>query len=81
VAVQDLLREGLGVSVLTDYMVREDIGQGRLVRLLPDWSLPSGGIHAVYPASRHVPAKVRVLVDFLKPAEAGRRPGARQRRG
>jgi DNA-binding transcriptional LysR family regulator len=70
-AVQELVREGLGVSALTDYMVRADIGQNRLVRLLPGWSLPSGGIHAVYPASRHVPAKVRALIDFLR-AGSGR---------
>jgi DNA-binding transcriptional LysR family regulator len=65
-AVQELVREGLGVSALTDYMVRADVGQGRLVRLLPGWTLPSGGIHAVYPATRHVPAKVRALIDFLR---------------
>jgi DNA-binding transcriptional LysR family regulator len=65
-AVQELVREGLGLSALTDYMVRADVEQGRLVRLLPGWSLPSGGIHAVYPASRHVPARVRALIDFLR---------------
>lgn len=66
VAVQELVREGLGISALTDYMARADVEQGRLVRLLPGWTLPSGGIHAVYPSSRHVPAKVRALIDFLR---------------
>ena len=65
-AVQELVLEGLGLSVLTDYMVRADVEQGRLVRLLPGWTLPSGGIHAVYPASRHLPAKVSALIDFLR---------------
>jgi DNA-binding transcriptional LysR family regulator len=68
-SVRELVREGLGVSVLLDYLLREDVAQGRLVRLLPDWTLPGVGLHAVYPASRHVPAKVRALIDFL------RRPG------
>lgn len=65
-ALRDLVREGLGVSVLLDHMVREDVVQGRLVRLLPDWTLPGVGTYAMYPASRHVPGKVRALIDFLR---------------
>jgi DNA-binding transcriptional LysR family regulator len=64
--VRELVREGLGVSVLLDYMLREDLSQGRLVRLLSDWTLPGVGLYAMYPASRHVPAKVRALIDFLR---------------
>lgn len=67
-AVRELVREGLGVSVLIDHMLREDVTQGRLVRLLADWTLPGVGLYAVYPASRHVPAKVRALIDFLRQA-------------
>jgi len=40
------------------------------VRLLGDWALPRAGLHAVYPAARHVPAKVRALVDFLREPQA-----------
>jgi DNA-binding transcriptional LysR family regulator len=65
-SVRELVREGLGASVLLDYMLREDVAQGRLVRLLPDWTLPGVGLYAMYPASRHVPAKVRALIDFLR---------------
>jgi len=65
-AVLELVREGLGISVLLDHMVREDVAQGRLVRLLPDWTLPGVGVYAMYPASRHVPAKVRALIEFLR---------------
>jgi len=66
--VQALVREGMGLSALASFAVRQDLKQGRLVRLLGDWSLPRVGIHAVYPAARHVPAKVRALVDFLRQA-------------
>lgn len=64
--VQALVREGLGLSILASFAVEQDLAQGRLVRLLGDWTLPRAGIHAVYPATRHVPAKVRALVDFLR---------------
>lgn len=67
-AVQALLREGLGLSALASFGVEQDLEQGRLVRVLADWSLPKAGLHAVYPAARHVPAKVRALIDFLRQA-------------
>ncbi|GLS04769.1 LysR family transcriptional regulator [Chitiniphilus shinanonensis] len=61
-----LLLSDAGVSVLPDYMAHEDVQAGRLVRLLPQWELPRGGIYAVYPASRHLPAKSRAFIDFVK---------------
>ncbi len=57
---------GAGLSVLPDYLVAADVAAGRLVRLLPDWRLPEGGIHALLPATRYPPAKVRLFVEFLK---------------
>jgi DNA-binding transcriptional LysR family regulator len=35
--------------------------------------VPEVGIYAVYPSRKHVPAKVRVMIDFLagQLAEAG----------
>jgi DNA-binding transcriptional LysR family regulator len=63
---------GIGVSVFPDYMVEADIHAGRLVRLFPDWSLPAGGIHAVFPPVRFRPAKVSVFLNMLVVAERKR---------
>lgn len=62
---------GDGVLRATTFSVRDDVAAGRLVRLLPEWSLPESDIHAVYPATSHVPQKVRVFIDALKAATAG----------
>ncbi|MEJ0020659.1 MAG: LysR substrate-binding domain-containing protein [Acetobacteraceae bacterium] len=48
------------------------VAEGRLVRLLPGWTLPEGGIHAVYPAARFRPAKVRCFIEMLIVAERKR---------
>ncbi len=64
-ALCTLLAAGAGVSVLGDIPADAEIRAGRLVRILEDWSLPEGGVHAVYPPGRHVPVKVRTFVDFL----------------
>src|SRR6266545_7350714 len=56
---------GAGLSVLPDFQVMEDIKAGRLTHILPAWSLPAGGIHAVYPAARFRPPKVTAFVAML----------------
>lgn len=71
-AVRAAICEGAGVSVLPDYVVADDLASGRLVHVLPDWTLPSGGIHAVFPAARFRPAKVRAFVDMLVASEQQR---------
>jgi len=62
---------GDGVLRATLFSVREDLAAGRLLRVLPEWSLPESDIHAVYPASARMPQKVRVFIDALKAATAG----------
>ncbi|PDT04022.1 LysR family transcriptional regulator [Rhizobium chutanense] len=56
---------GGGLSVLPDFQVADHLGSGRLVEVLPEWTLPSGGIHAVYPAARFRPPKVTAFVAML----------------
>ncbi|MBZ9766153.1 LysR family transcriptional regulator [Mesorhizobium sp. CA6] len=56
---------GLGFAMLPDFIAAPDVASGKLVTALDD-RLPTGtGIFAVYPHRRYLPAKVRVLVDFL----------------
>lgn len=61
---------GAGLAVLPDFAVSEDVAQGRLLRLLPGWHLPDGGIHALFPAARQTPQKIRVFLDALKGSAA-----------
>ena len=56
---------GLGFVTLPDFIAAPDIAAGRLVAVLADRLVKGGGIFAVYPHRRYLPAKVRVLVDFL----------------
>lgn len=59
---------GDGILRATEFSVKDDVAAGRLVRVLPEWSLAVSEIHAVYPATPHLPQKVRVLIDALKAA-------------
>lgn len=71
-AVREAVLQGIGLAVLPDFAVEGEIASGRLLHVLPQWRLPSGGIHAVFPAARFRPAKVRAFVDLLVAAERDR---------
>jgi DNA-binding transcriptional LysR family regulator len=65
----DALREaavaGLGISQATYWLFRDELADGRLVPILNDYEIEAEPISIVFPAHRHVPAKVRAVVDFL----------------
>ncbi len=71
-AVLAAVMAGAGLGVLPDFLVAPLIAEGRLHHVLPQWSLPSGGIHAVFPAQRYRPARVRAFVELLARAERAR---------
>jgi len=59
-------RQGFGVVMLPTFLAAADVKAGRLEPVLQDWcEAQTGGIHAVFPASRNLSPKVRVFVDFL----------------
>ncbi|RWP17092.1 LysR family transcriptional regulator [Mesorhizobium sp.] len=80
-AVLAAVRAGAGLSVLPDFLVRNELAAGRLVHILPEWRLPSGGIYTVYPAARFRPPKVTRFVEMLVAAEQKVESGGEGRRG
>jgi DNA-binding transcriptional LysR family regulator len=64
-AIRVALLAGAGVGAMPHYFVADDIRDGRLVRLFPDYPLMSASVYAVYPSRQHVDAKIRTFVDFL----------------
>lgn len=65
-AVLGAVLHGAGFAILPHHAVQEHVRAGLLVRLVPDWTLPGGGVHAVFPATRYRPRKTRVFVDALR---------------
>jgi len=58
-------RRGMGVTLLPDFVCAAAIIRGDLEVVLPDWSIPEGIMHFVYPSRRGMLPGVRALVDFL----------------
>lgn len=65
-ALRALVLDGAGVTVLHHHGVQRDLASGALVRLLPDWTLPSGGTFAVFPPGRHLSRKARAFAAFFQ---------------
>ena len=57
---------GEGLAWRSAWEVNDDIKRGKLVSVLDEFSSPDNNIYAVYPERRHLPAKVRLFIDFLK---------------
>ncbi|SDV51196.1 LysR family transcriptional regulator [Chitinasiproducens palmae] len=62
-----------GLAWRSWWEVGEDVRAGRLVPVLDRHAAPPTGIHAVFPHRRHLPARVRALLDHLRAAYAGDR--------
>ncbi|QNP49030.1 LysR family transcriptional regulator [Diaphorobacter aerolatus] len=56
---------GTGYCWLPDYLCRQELEDGRLVKLLPDWSQSPGIVHAVFSSRRGLLPAVRAFLDFL----------------
>ncbi len=55
-----------GITLQPDFIVGADLKAGRLIEVLPDFDAGTHGIYAVFPSRTFLPAKVRVLIDFLQ---------------
>ena len=64
-AVLAALLAGAGFAILPDFMVKQDLAAGRLIHALPQWLLPDGGIHAVFPSARFRAPRVEVFIELL----------------
>jgi DNA-binding transcriptional LysR family regulator len=54
-----------GIVLQPSFLIDDDIASGALVELMPEYRSISLGIYAVYPTRKHVPPKVRRLIEFL----------------
>lgn len=67
--MQRAVLDGLGIGLLLEQTVREHLQSGRLQSLLENWCPPSPGFYLYYPSRRHLPARLRVFIDFLRQRE------------
>ena len=64
-ALLDAALKGIGIVQLPDYYVQAAVDSRRLIPVLTHYQEDDDGIWAVYPHDRHLPPKVRLLLDFF----------------
>ena len=65
IALRNAALAGVGIVQLPTMMVREELIQGNLIRLIPEWVPRREIIHAVFPSRRGLLPSVRSLIDYL----------------
>jgi DNA-binding transcriptional LysR family regulator len=64
-AVRAAALGGLGIALLPEYLVVDDVQAGRLRRVSPEYTSEELAAYLVYPSRRHLPGRTRVVIDFL----------------
>lgn len=62
--IRQLVCAGLGIAALPDYLVAEDVRDGRLVEALPGWSLPTMPFALIWPARIQPSRAVSTFIEF-----------------
>ncbi|HWT60029.1 MAG TPA: LysR family transcriptional regulator [Rhizobium sp.] len=60
-----LTLNGQGIFLAPSFVVFDDIAEGRLVKIMPDYRPVEFSINAVYPNRSHLATKVRLFIDLL----------------
>lgn len=60
-------KEGLGICIKSWWDVADEIERGELVQILPEYELFNDvDISVIYPSKKHLPAKTKIMLEFLK---------------
>jgi DNA-binding transcriptional LysR family regulator len=62
---RDIAHCGLALAYCPDYVVRDDVESGALLRIMPNVQTLKLPIHAIHSNSRHQPARLRFFIQFL----------------
>ena len=64
ITMRYMVLDGAGVALLPNFAVADDLAQGRLVRVLPDYRVPDLPIAAIYPHRKLQPRKIGLFLDY-----------------
>lgn len=82
-ALRNAALAGLGAGIASTWVISDDLAQGRLVHLAPDWHGLPLPIYLVYPHASFYPARLRAFLDIMRqamPSLAGTQPPSKKSR-
>lgn len=61
------VKDGLGIGIFPDFVIKEALQNGEVVQVLKDWTI-KGNYHGViamqYAPSKYMPTRLRVFIDY-----------------
>jgi len=64
----DAVRQGMGIGSLPYFTAQQALNSGEIVQVLPEWQFINqyrGGLWLLYSPTRHLPARLRVFIEYL----------------
>ena len=68
IVAREMAVAGVGIAMLTHALCGRELQAGRLVRVLPQLSIPPVVIAALFPERRHMPLRIRAFIDLMAQA-------------
>jgi DNA-binding transcriptional LysR family regulator len=63
--LREAIIAGVGIGIVSRWMMGTELGSGTVVQLLPGWKLPPVDLWAVFPAGRLTSTRARVFIDWF----------------
>ena len=68
VIAREMAVSGVGLAMLTDAVCIAQVRAGQLIKVLPQWRLSPVAVSATFLERRHLPRRIRVLLDLIAQA-------------
>ncbi len=76
-AVRKAALAGMGAAIISSWVVQEDLAEGHLIQLVPEWQAPPLPVWLTYPWASYYPARMRhffAMIREVMPKLAGAQP-------
>ena len=70
-ALRSTALAGLGACISSAWIVDNDVRQGKLLHLVPNWHAAPLPVYLVYPYARFYPARLRLFFEAMRGAMPG----------
>jgi len=65
IMARQMARAGVGIAMLSEPVCREALQSGKLLQLLPEWTIESTKVYGVYASRHQLSAKISSFLDFF----------------
>lgn len=62
----DAVKLGLGIGQLSEYLVKQELDTGELIRLIPEGTTARLGIYMYYTERTQIPFRIRQFIDYCR---------------